>query len=112
MGRVVVLLESFWAAGWLIAALIAYFVIPTLWLESCTNHYGIACILRHLSYGENYRILRNLSGMAKPKQSALEKLKHSCRKNMHDGQLCYGLSGLWSYFRITACSCGYRVSWY
>ncbi|WP_199173595.1 MFS transporter [Sporosarcina sp. P3] len=27
-GRVVVLLESFWAAGWLIAALIAYFVIP------------------------------------------------------------------------------------
>lgn len=28
-GRVVVLLESFWAAGWLIAALIAYFVIPS-----------------------------------------------------------------------------------
>ena len=35
-GRVVVLLESFWAAGWLIAALIAYFVIPALWMESCT----------------------------------------------------------------------------
>lgn len=28
-GRVVVLLESFWAAGWLIAALISYFVIPS-----------------------------------------------------------------------------------
>ncbi|WP_409305130.1 MFS transporter [Peribacillus sp. SCS-155] len=27
-GRVVVLLESFWAAGWIIAALISYFVIP------------------------------------------------------------------------------------
>ncbi|MFS0577416.1 MFS transporter [Sporosarcina sp. 179-K 3D1 HS] len=27
-GRVVVLLESFWAAGWLLAALIAYFIIP------------------------------------------------------------------------------------
>ena len=27
-GRVVVLLESFWAFGWLLAALIAYFVIP------------------------------------------------------------------------------------
>lgn len=27
-GRVVVLLESFWAGGWLIAALISYFVIP------------------------------------------------------------------------------------
>ncbi len=28
-GRVVVLLESFWAAGWLVAALIAYFIIPS-----------------------------------------------------------------------------------
>lgn len=28
-GRVVVLLESFWAAGWLLAALISYFVIPS-----------------------------------------------------------------------------------
>ncbi len=28
-GRVVVLLESFWAGGWLLAALISYFVIPT-----------------------------------------------------------------------------------
>ena len=27
-GRVVVLLESFWAVGWLLAALIAYFVMP------------------------------------------------------------------------------------
>ncbi len=27
-GRIVVLLESFWALGWILAALIAYFVIP------------------------------------------------------------------------------------
>ena len=27
-GRVVVLLESFWAAGWLLAAIISYFIIP------------------------------------------------------------------------------------
>ncbi|NHN33746.1 MFS transporter [Paenibacillus agricola] len=27
-GRAVVLLESFWAAGWIVAALIAYFIIP------------------------------------------------------------------------------------
>ena len=27
-GRMVVLLESFWAAGWLVSALIAYFIIP------------------------------------------------------------------------------------
>lgn len=31
-GKVVVLLESFWAGGWLLAAIIAYFVIPaTIW---------------------------------------------------------------------------------
>lgn len=29
-GRIVVLLESFWAAGWIIAAVLAYFVIPAL----------------------------------------------------------------------------------
>ncbi|WP_416827990.1 MFS transporter [Ectobacillus polymachus] len=28
-GRIVVLLESFWAGGWIISALIAYFVIPS-----------------------------------------------------------------------------------
>ncbi|WP_066639725.1 MFS transporter [Desulfolucanica intricata] len=28
-GRIVVLLESFWAGGWLLAAIIAYFVIPS-----------------------------------------------------------------------------------
>ena len=28
-GRVVVLLESFWAAGWIVSAVIAYFIIPT-----------------------------------------------------------------------------------
>ncbi len=27
-GRVIVLLESFWAAGWLVAAVISYFIIP------------------------------------------------------------------------------------
>lgn len=27
-GRIIVILESFWAAGWLVAALISYFVIP------------------------------------------------------------------------------------
>lgn len=29
-GRVIVMLESFWAAGWLVAAVISYFVIPHL----------------------------------------------------------------------------------
>ncbi|MGJ7920959.1 MFS transporter [Neobacillus sp. LXY-4] len=33
-GRVVVLLESFWAGGWLIAALISYFIIPRFGWET------------------------------------------------------------------------------
>ena len=34
-GRIVVLLESFWAVGWLVAALISYFVIPQFgWREA------------------------------------------------------------------------------
>ncbi|ABO68714.1 MULTISPECIES: MFS transporter [Geobacillus] len=46
-GRVVVLLESFWAGGWLLAALISYFVIPTygwrvaLWLAAVPALYAI-----------------------------------------------------------------------
>ena len=51
-GRVVVLLESFWAAGWLIAALIAYFVIPNLWLAGCAYYYSASCILCNLSSSE------------------------------------------------------------
>ncbi|MDP4164875.1 MAG: MFS transporter, partial [Bacillota bacterium] len=33
-GRIVVLLESFWAGGWLIAAIISYFVIPKFGWQS------------------------------------------------------------------------------
>ena len=33
-GRIVVLLESFWAGGWLLAAIIAYFIIPTYGWQS------------------------------------------------------------------------------
>ncbi len=46
-GRSVVLLESFWAAGWLVSALIAYFVMPqwgwriALVLTGCTALYGL-----------------------------------------------------------------------
>ena len=73
-GRVVVLLESFWAAGWLIAALIAYFVIP---------HYGwrVALIITALPAFYAIYLRRKLpdspkfEGEGKPKQSALEKLK-------------------------------------
>lgn len=73
-GRVVVLLESFWAAGWLIAALIAYFVIPT---------YGwrIALIITALPAFYAIYLRRRLPDSpkfeldGKPKQSAVEKVK-------------------------------------
>ncbi|WP_445613275.1 MFS transporter [Geobacillus sp. YF-1] len=51
-GRVVVLLESFWAGGWLLAALISYFVIPAygwrtaLWLAAASALYAIYLRLR------------------------------------------------------------------
>ncbi len=67
-GRVVVLLESFWAAGWLIAALLAYFIIP---------EYGwrIALILTALPAFYAIYLRRNLPDSpkfvndGKPKQS-------------------------------------------
>ena len=51
-GRTVVLLESFWAGGWLLAALISYFVIPAygwrtaLWLAAIPALYAIYLRLR------------------------------------------------------------------
>lgn len=73
-GRVVVLLESFWAAGWLIAALIAYFVIPA---------YGwrIALIITALPAFYAIYLRRNLPDSPKfkedgePKQSIGAKMK-------------------------------------
>ncbi|GEN84865.1 MFS transporter [Sporosarcina luteola] len=73
-GRVVVLLESFWAAGWLVAALIAYFVIP---------EYGwrIALILTALPAFYAIYLRRNLPDSpkfvseGKPKQSFSAKMK-------------------------------------
>ena len=73
-GRVVVLLESFWAAGWLIAALIAYFIIPD---------YGwrVALIITALPAFYAIYLRRKLPDSpkfeadGKPKQSAVEKIK-------------------------------------
>lgn len=73
-GRVVVLLESFWAAGWLISALIAYFVIPA---------YGwrIALIITALPAFYAIYLRRKLPDSPKfeaegqPKQSVFEKMR-------------------------------------
>ncbi|WP_311406921.1 MFS transporter [Liquorilactobacillus uvarum] len=51
-GRTVVLLESFWAGGWLVAAIISYFIIPTwgwriaLLISASTAFYAL-----YLRYG-------------------------------------------------------------
>ncbi|HEY4566670.1 MFS transporter [Planococcaceae bacterium Storch 2/2-2] len=73
-GKMVVLLESFWAAGWLLAALIAYFIIPD---------YGwrIALLLTALPAFYAIYLRRNLPDSPKyeragaPRQSAWEKMK-------------------------------------
>ncbi len=73
-GRVVVLLESFWAAGWLVAALIAYFVIPSF-------GWRVALIITALPAFYAIYLRRNLPDSpkyvedGKPKQSAGAKLK-------------------------------------
>lgn len=72
-GRVVVLLESFWAAGWLLSALIAYFIIPD---------YGwrIALIITALPAFYAIYLRRNLPDSpkfeqeGKPKETILSKL--------------------------------------
>ena len=52
-GRIIVLLESFWAVGWLIASLLAYFIMPkfgwriTLVVSALTAFY-VLVLRRHL----------------------------------------------------------------
>ncbi|CAM3222048.1 MFS transporter [Filibacter tadaridae] len=73
-GRVVVLLESFWAAGWLLAALIAYFIIPEF-------GWRVALIITALPAFYAIYLRRKLPDSPKfetegePKQSVIEKLK-------------------------------------
>lgn len=72
-GRIVVLLESFWAVGWLIAALISYFVIPSfgwrvaLLLSALPAFYAIYLRLRlpdspafTAKKGEQRTVLQNM----------------------------------------------------
>lgn len=73
-GRVVVLLESFWAVGWILAALIAYFIIPDF-------GWRVALIITALPAFYAIYLRRNLPDSPKfeskgePKQSAMQRLK-------------------------------------
>lgn len=73
-GRVVVLLESFWAAGWLIAALISYFIIPA---------YGWRIALLLSAVPALYALYLRLNLPDSPRYTALErKQKPSILQNM------------------------------
>lgn len=73
-GRVVVLLESFWAVGWLLAALISYFIIPeygwrvALLLTAIPALYAIYLRL-HLPDSPQFTAKKN------PSRSILQNLK-------------------------------------
>ena len=63
-GRVVVLLESFWAVGWLLAALISYFIIPV---------YGWRVALLLSAVPALYALYLRLKLPDSPKYTELEK---------------------------------------
>ena len=73
-GRIVVLLESFWAVGWLLAALISYFVIPqygwrvALILTAIPAIYAVYLRL-HLPDSQQFTAKKN------PSRSVLQNLK-------------------------------------
>lgn len=73
-GRVVVLLESFWAAGWLIAALISYFIIPV---------YGWRIALLLSAIPALYALYLRLNLPDSPRYTAIErKQRPSILQNM------------------------------
>ncbi|MBS4177802.1 MFS transporter [Lederbergia citrea] len=74
-GRVVVLLESFWALGWLIAAVIAYFIIPSF-------GWRVALIITALPAFYAIYLRRNLPDS--PQYSAKKNLTQSIGQNIRD----------------------------
>lgn len=72
-GRIVVLLESFWAGGWILAALISYFVIPT---------YGWRVALILTIIPAFYAIYLRISLPDSPKFDKEQSKKQSVLKNM------------------------------
>lgn len=72
-GRIVVLLESFWAGGWLLAAVISYFVIPA---------YGWRIALLLTAIPAVYAIYLRISLPDSPKFEAVKEKKQSMLKNL------------------------------
>ncbi|WP_349305768.1 MFS transporter [Bacillus sp. FJAT-49711] len=74
-GRIVVLLESFWAVGWLVAALISYFVIP---------EYGWRVALIITAFPAFYAIYLRLKLPDSPQFSAKKKMTQSVFQNIRE----------------------------
>jgi len=74
-GRIVVLLESFWAVGWLVAALISYFVIP---------EYGWRVALIITALPAFYAIYLRLKLPDSPQFSAKKKMTQSVFQNIRE----------------------------
>lgn len=72
-GRVVVLLESFWAGGWIIAAIISYFVIPA---------YGWRIALLLTAIPAFYAIYLRISLPDSPKYEEMKDQRQSIAKNI------------------------------
>lgn len=72
-GRVVVLLESFWAGGWLLAAVISYFVIPA---------YGWRVALLLTAIPAVYAIYLRISLPDSPKFEEVKEKRQPIMKNM------------------------------
>lgn len=86
-GRVVVLLESFWAAGWLLAAIISYFVIPA-------SEYGWRIALLITALPALYALYLRINLPDSPQFTAKKNVLRSVSTNIKD---------VWSkkYFKAT-----------
>ncbi|WP_092461760.1 MFS transporter [Weissella bombi] len=82
-GRTIVLLESFWAIGWLIASLLAYFVMPqfgwriTLIISALTGFY-VLILRRHLPDDKHKKTVK---APKEPISAKLAKLFHKEHRN-------------------------------
>lgn len=76
-GRVVVLLESFWAAGWLLAAIISYFVIPA-------SEYGWRIALLITALPALYALYLRINLPDSPQFTAKKNVLRSVSVNIRD----------------------------
>lgn len=106
-GRIIVLLESFWAAGWLLAAVISYFVIPSFGWQA-------ALLLTALAAFYALYLRKSLpespAHQALPQKKAYAGRREVSGRNRISGRRCCCLSfGSASSFHITVCFYGCRA---